>query len=389
MVIRKEFTIGLVVNPVAGIGGSVGLKGTDGREILDRAIQLGAIPRAQQRARDFVDNLLPIRSRTKFITPGGSMGGSILEMVEPPLDFEALDGYARNAISETTGEDTARFVEAVKGRVDLLAFAGGDGTARDVLDGMARGSGETCPVIGIPAGVKIHSGIFGVTPAHAALVVLKFLAGEIGICDGEVMDIDEEAFRKGRVESKLYGYLRVPEEPAFMQGSKQGAPTVLSEDENKDRIGEYLASSMEAGTCYIIGPGSTTKPIFDKLGLQKTLLGVDAVLDGKLAGTDLNEAGILALVSRVKSEGKKAKLVVTVIGKQGFLFGRGNLQLSPGVIRAVGLDNIIIVITRSKLASLPDGKIRNDTRDVALDAEMRGLYRVLIDEGEYKIVKLE
>ncbi len=387
--IRKEFTIGLVVNPVAGMGGSVGLKGTDGREILDHAIQLGAIPRAPQRARDFVDKLLSIHARARFLTPGGDMGASVLRAVYPPLDIEALDGYGGRPDAGTTGEDTARFVAAVKGKVDIIAFAGGDGTARDVLDGMARGSGEPCPAIGVPAGVKIHSGVFGVTPAHAALVVLKFLAGEIGLGDGEVMDIDEEAFRRGRVEAKLYGYLRIPQEPAFMQGSKQGSPTGLSDDENKDRLAEHVAASMEPGTCYIVGPGSTTKPILDKLGLEKTLLGVDAVLDGKLVGTDLNEAGILALIKRVNSEGKQVKLVITVIGAQGFLFGRGNLQFSPDVIRAIGLDNIVIVLTRAKLASIPGGKMKNDTRDAALDAEMHGLYRVLVDEGEYKIVKLE
>ncbi|MBN2152652.1 MAG: ATP-NAD kinase family protein [Candidatus Lokiarchaeota archaeon] len=387
--IRKEFTIGLVVNPVAGMGGSVGLKGTDGQEVLGRAIQLGAIARAPQRARDFVDKLLPIRARARFVTPGGIMGGSVLDELDPVPDIHALDGYAGRPGSRTTGEDTSRFVAAVKGKVDVLAFAGGDGTARDVLDGMARGDGEPCPVIGIPAGVKIHSGVFGLTPAHAALVVLKFLSGEIGLGDGEVMDIDEAAFREGRVEAKLYGYLRIPVEPAYVQGSKQGAPAGLSDDENKDRIAEHVVSSMEPGTCYVVGPGSTTKPIFDKLGLQKTLLGVDAVMDGELAGTDLNESGILALVDRLKADGKQAKIVVTVIGKQGFLFGRGNLQFSPAVIRAIGLENIIIVLTRSKLASLPDMKLRNDTRDATLDAEMRGLYRVLVDESEYKIVKLE
>ncbi|MEX2684507.1 MAG: ATP-NAD kinase family protein [Candidatus Sigynarchaeota archaeon] len=386
---RTEFTIGFVINPIAGMGGSVGLKGTDGKNILDQALELGAIPRAHLRAHEFIVNLLPIRSRARFITPAGCMGSSVLEQITPPLAIDALEGYTGQAGCGTTGEDTARFVATVKEKVDIIAFAGGDGTARDVLDGMARGSGKTCPVIGIPAGVKIHSGVFGVTPAHAALVVLKFFAGEIGLGDGEVMDIDEDAFRNGHVEAKLYGYLRTPEEPAYMQGSKQGAPTGLSDDENKERIGEYLASSLEPGTCYLVGPGSTTKTIFDKLGLQKTLLGVDAVLDGKIAGADLNEAKILALINQMKSEGKKVKLIVTVIGKQGFLFGRGNLQFSPDVIRAIGLDNIIIIMTRSKLATLPDGKMRNDTRDAALDAEMRGLYRVVIDDGEYKIVKLE
>lgn len=386
---RKEFTIALVVNPVAGMGGSVGLKGTDGKEILDRAILLGAIPCAADRAREFIEHLLPIRARARFIAPGGNMGCSLLRTMEPPLDLEILEGYEPPAGERTTGDDTARFVEAVKGNVDIIAFAGGDGTARNVLDGMARGGGDSCPVIGIPAGVKIHSGVFGVTPASAAHVVLEFLAGEIGLADGEVMDIDEDAFRDGHVSAKLYGYLKIPQEPVYMQGSKMGATAGFSDEENKDRIADHLVSSMEPGTCYVVGPGSTTKPILDKLGLPKTLLGVDAVLDGKLVGSDLNEAGILALVTGMKKAGKQVKLVITVIGAQGFLFGRGNLQLSPAVIRAIGLENIMVIMTRGKHASLPGGKLRNDTRDPALDADMRGFYRVLVDEGEFKIVKLD
>jgi predicted polyphosphate/ATP-dependent NAD kinase len=228
-----------------------------------------------------------------------------------------------------------------------------------------------------------------VTPRDAALAVLKFLAGEIGLGDGEVMDIDEDAFRHDKVEAKLYGYLPVPQEPAYLQGSKQGSPAGLSDEENKERIADHVVAAMEPGTCYIIGPGSTTKPILEKLGLRKTLLGVDAVLDSKLVGTDVNEAGILEIIEKMHREGHPLKLILTVIGAQGFLFGRGNLPFTPEVIRKIGVANISIILTRHKHAMLPDGKMRNDTRDPVLDAEMRGLYRVMVDDGEYKIVMLE
>nr|MDO8113734.1 ATP-NAD kinase family protein [Candidatus Sigynarchaeota archaeon] len=386
---RKEFTIGFVINPVAGLGGTVGLKGTDGDEIITRAIQLGAIPKAWRRGCDFLEKLRPLKEKATFITAAAYMGENCFQKVAIPYDAKVLEFRKLKFSEETTGKDTADFITAVKDKVDIIAFVGGDGTARDVLEGMGAGSKRVVPVIGIPAGVKIHSAVFGITPAHAALVMLKFLAGEIGVGEGEVMDIDEEAFRNNRVEARLYGYLQIPQEPAFMQGSKEGSPVETSDEENKDRIADHVVSTMDRGTCYIIGPGSTTKPILDKLGLQKTLLGVDAVLDGKLVGSDLNEMGLSDLITSMKRQGKKIQLILTVIGAQGFLFGRGNLQFTPGVIKGIGGENITIIMTRHKHSTLPGGIMRNDTRDPALDTEMRGLYRVLVDEGEYKIVRLE
>ena len=386
---RKEFTIGFVVNPVAGMGGSVGLKGTDGLEILSEAIQRGASPQAWHRGCEFLENLRPITSRAKFLTPSGDMGEDCFNNIFLAFDVEAWTPEDRSPGQATTGKDTEAFITAAKDQVDIIAFVGGDGTAKNVLDGMNGGSERKIPVIGIPAGVKIHSAVFAVTPAHAAMILLKFLAQEIGTGEGEVMDINEDAFRENRVEARLFGYIEVPIEPAFMQGSKEGSPAEASDEENKEGIANYLVVSMDPATCYIVGPGSTTKPILDELGLQKTLLGVDAVLDGELIGADLYDTQLLELVNRMHEEGKNVKLILTVIGAQGFLFGRGNLQFTPEVIRCIGLENIIIIMTLHKYSTLPDGKMRNDTRDPALDAEMHGLYRVLVDDGDYKLVNLE
>ncbi|MFX0100792.1 MAG: ATP-NAD kinase family protein [Candidatus Hodarchaeota archaeon] len=386
---EKEFSLGLVVNPYAGMGGAVGLKGTDGEAVLDKAIELGAKPQSSKRAINFLESLKPARNRVKFKAPSGDMGEHCFNALKDiAYDIEIIE--IKNVIQgkRTTREDTINFVKKIKNSVNLLIFVGGDGTARDVLEGIAADPRSTVPVIGVPAGVKIHSSVFGINPQNTALLVLKFLAGEIGTTEGEVMDIDEDAFRDGIVNSRLYGYLNIPYEPAFIQGTKVGSPVMASDADNKDRIANHVVRSMDLDTCYFIGPGSTTKPIFDKIGLEKTLLGVDAVCDGKLLGSDLNESGILSMIEKMKSQGKKIKLVLTVIGAQGFLFGRGNLQFSPRVIRQIGIENILVIMTRHKFTTLPGGMMRNDTRDTELDEEMRGYFRILVDDGEYKVIKL-
>jgi predicted polyphosphate/ATP-dependent NAD kinase len=385
---QREFTIGFVVNPIAGMGGTVGLKGTDG-EILDQAIALGAVPHAGQRGIEFLGALESIYGRATFITAAGDMGEICFEALDnPDISVEIVPTSTEARIGQTTPGDTIKFVLAVRDWASIIAFVGGDGTARDVFEGLGMAATSHVPVIGIPAGVKIHSGVFAIHPADAASIVLAYFRGEIGTGEAEVMDIDEDAFRDNRLDAKLYGYLLIPQAPAFLQGTKEGSATGSSEEENKDRIAEFVVNRMDPATCYIVGPGSTTKPILDKLGLSKTLLGVDAVLGGQQIGADLNEAQLLDLIGIMKEQGTLIEIVMTVIGNQGFLFGRGNLQFSPTVIREIGLDRIRIVMTLGKYATLPGGKLRNDSRDPSLDAEMKGYYRVLVDEGEYRIVEV-
>jgi predicted polyphosphate/ATP-dependent NAD kinase len=281
---------------------------------------------------------------------------------------------------ETTSADTRAAATEMAGLgVDLLLFAGGDGTARDICEAI---DGKV-PALGIPTGVKIHSGVYAVSPAAAGALAAKYLVGEVtGVQQAEVMDIDEEAFRENRLSARLYGYLRVPREEAYVQGSKEATP--VQEEENLKAIAADLADEMRPDALYVLGPGSTISSVAEHLGLKKTLLGVDVVQGGKIVASDVNEEQLLKIVT-----GKRAKIVVTVIGGQGFVFGRGNQQISPCVIRAVGRENIVIAATPAKLETLHGKPLLVDTSDAALDAEMTGYTRVITDYGRRVVYRIK
>jgi predicted polyphosphate/ATP-dependent NAD kinase len=243
---------------------------------------------------------------------------------------------------------------------DLMVFCGGDGTARDVLTAIDTKS----PVLGVPTGVKMHSAVFAINPQAAASVTVRFLHGDLPVREAEVMDVDEKAFREGRLSAELYGYVLTPYEPHLIQANKLASPMTESELRNQAAIALYIIEEMKPGVIYILGPGTTTRTIADLLDAKKTLLGVDLFLDNKLLSRDVNEDQILEIAS-----GKEAKMIVTPIGGQGFVFGRGNQQLSPRVIHKVGLDNVIVVATESKLRGLKG--LRVDTGDTKLDDTIR------------------
>ncbi len=278
--------------------------------------------------------------------------------------------------------------------VDLLLFAGGDGTARDVFNAV----GDSVAVLGIPAGVKIHSAVFANTPAAAGDLAALYLQGRreaMRLREAEVMDIDEEAFRAGHVSARLYGYLRVPYQRTLVQSAKAGG--VAGDAAELAGVARDVVNHMAPATLYLLGPGTTTRAIGEALGLPKTLLGVDAVRDRELVGADLSEAQIVALLDRY-GEGARggpapgARIVVTVIGGQGHMFGRGNQQLSPRVIRRVGLERVIVVATQTKLLSLGGGPLLVDTGDPALDAELGGYTKVVTGLGErmmYRVSALD
>jgi predicted polyphosphate/ATP-dependent NAD kinase len=348
-------TIGLIVNPVAGMGGAVGLKGTDGKAIVNRARSLGAKPVSPVRAEDFLSELNPIKSGVRLVVGAGRMGEDEAKSVG--FTYKVLGKRKK----ETNAEDTVAIAKKiVAAGVALLVFCGGDGTARDILNAV----GTALPVLGVPTGVKMHSAVFAVNPQAAAGVVMRFLYEELPLREAEVMDVDEKAFREGRLSAELYGYVLVPYEPRLIQANKLASPMTESELRNHAAIGVYIIENMKLEVIYVIGPGTTTRTIGDLLAAKKTLLGVDLFCNKKIVANDVNEKQILEAI-----DGKPVQIIVTPIGGQGFIFGRGNQQISPKVIRRAGLDNIIVVATESKLRSLK--ALRVDTGDPNLDAAFR------------------
>jgi predicted polyphosphate/ATP-dependent NAD kinase len=360
-------TAGFIVNPIAGMGGAVGLKGTDGKEILREAIDLGAKPVAPARAEAFLVELRQIGMQVRLVVGAGSMGED--EAKTSRLDYTVV-GKRK---TETGAEDTVRTAKLMADEgVHLLVFCGGDGTARDVLNAVDM----QFPVLGVPTGVKMHSAVFAVNPQAAARVAARFLMGELPLREAEVMDIDEEAFRDGKVSAELHGYVLTPYEPHLIQASKLASPMTESELRNQAAIAIFIIEEMKPDVIYILGPGTTTRTIADLLDEKKTLLGVDLLCDKKMMARDVNEKQILEAI-----RGKKAQIIVTPIGGQGFVFGRGNQQISSTVIRQVGLENVIVIATEAKLRSLNSLKV--DTGDAELDSAIeKHKLRVITD---YKI----
>ena len=367
-------TVGFIVNPVAGMGGTVGLKGTDGKAILKKAITLGAKPVAPARAESFLSELKPLKGKIRLIVGAGSMGEN--EAQNCSFSYAVIGKKKK----ETSAKDTMDIAQRIKEiGADLLVFCGGDGTARDVLNAVDM----SLPVLGVPTGVKMHSAVFAVNPEAAAQIVKEFLFEGLPLKEAEVMDVDEEAFRKGRVSAELYGYMLVPYEPFLIQGFKIASPITESELRNQAAIAIYIIENMEPNVVYIVGPGTTTRTIGDLLDADKTLLGVDLFCNKQLIAKDVNEKQILEKIS-----GKKAKIIVTPIGGQGFIFGRGNQQISSKVIRQVGLDNIIVVATKSKLENLKS--LRVDTGDPSLDEELRkSQLKVIVDYKMERVMPVE
>jgi predicted polyphosphate/ATP-dependent NAD kinase len=197
-----------------------------------------------------------------------------------------------------------------------------------------------------------------------------------------VMDIDEQAFREGRVSAQLYGYLSVPYERSLVQSAKAGG--VAGDTLALADIARDVVNGMRQHVLYLLGPGTTTRAIAEQLGLPKTLLGVDAVCDRRLVGADLSEQQALALVGA----SDVTRIVVTVIGGQGHIFGRGNQQLSPSVIRAAGLANVLVIATQTKLLSLEGRPLLVDTGDADLDRQLGGYVKVVTGLTERTMYKV-
>ncbi|OON64779.1 NAD+ kinase [Massilia sp. KIM] len=355
-------TIGLIVNPIAGMGGRVGLKGTDGDAVLVEARRRGAHPQAAART------LLALRRLAADSAPSSSFtlltgAGDLGESVAREAGFTPRLIYAAQA-STTRPRDTRQAARAMlEAGADLLLFAGGDGTARDVLAAV----GDALPVLGIPAGVKMVSAVFGTTPENVGALAARFLAGDpaVRLRDAEVMDVDEDAVRRDHVSARLYGFARSPHLRQLTQNAKAGS--LPSGDAALDALAREIAAEMRRDCLYLIGPGTSTRRVMSALGLPSTLLGVDAVLDGRLLGADLDEAALLRLMER-----HETRIVVGVLGGHGSLFGRGNQQISAEIIRKTGRDNIIAIASLDKLLGLETRCLQVDTGDDETDAMLTG-----------------
>lgn len=365
---KHKICLGLIVNPIAGMGGKVALKGTDGREILAAARARGAVPEAPKKAERALKKLLPYAENLMVYTASGQMGEALCKDLGLPCEPVYESG------KETTAEDTMRAADAIrKFPIKVLLFAGGDGTARNICQVV----GETVPVLGIPAGVKIQSAVFGLSPeASGAIAALIARENPVSVSSREVVDLNEDDYRTGHVSAKLYGSMQVPYEPAYLQTMKQSG--FSSENDQLGGIAVYLEEKMEPGVYYAIGSGSTAKCISKRLGIEYELLGVDIIRDKKLIAKDVTEEELWNYVQK-----GKLRIIVSPIGGQGFLFGRGNHQFSSRVLSAVGKENITVIAPESKLISISNHTLHIDCTDEAVNNSLHGYINILCGYGYF------
>lgn len=350
--------VGLVVNPIAGIGGAVALKGSDGDELLDRARRLGGTSPAAARARAVLEALRDVGVPFELLTGPADLGEAHV-----PTGFVRHQVVGGSPGGPTTAADTVRLArEFVARSVDLLVFVGGDGTARDILDAV----GPRVPVLGIPAGVKMHSAVFATSPRRASEVIAAFVRGGTASVAREVMDVDEAQLRQGRLSARLYGVMLVPDHPRLLQSAKAGSRGGA----DVAGIAAQIASEMRDDRRYVLGPGTTVRAVADHIGVATSLLGVDVLQGTRVLCRDVTEQALFALV-----HGHPSEIIVAVTGGQGFVLGRGNQQISPRVVRTVGLPCLRIVATMDKLPAL-GSPMRVDTGDSALDRALAGYRRV-------------
>lgn len=364
--------LGLIVNPIAGLGGRVGLKGTDGEDVIKKALDLGAAPLSPARAIEALQVIKRSGLKFELITYPAEMGAD--EAREAGIGTRTIGDIVSG---KTTAEDTKRATrEMLAENVDLILVAGGDGTMADVIEVIDM----RVPILGVPTGVKMHSAVFANTPKAAGEIAARFLRDGLPLREAEVMDIDEEAYRQNRLSAKLEGFAKVPYEPTMIQATKEGSTGYELADQKA--IARWIFELMEKGRTYILGPGTTTRAVAEELGIyDSTLLGVDIIRDYKMVAKDVNEEQILQAI-----EGKPATIIVSPIGRQGFVLGRGNQQISPKVVEKVGKENILVIATPQKLSSTPTLKV--DTGDAKLDEVFRGYIKVITGYRQSRMVKV-
>ncbi len=346
------------------------LKGSDGMAM--HALALGAKPMANARAKLALEVLLPYQDDIVIYTANDQMG----EQCARDLGFAVEVLYSAKH-KHTDSDDSQLAVQALLANgVDIILFAGGDGTARDIANIVASEEDyQQVPVLGIPAGCKIHSGVYAITPKAAGRIIELMVTKElVTLTTGDVMDIDESLFRQGIVKAKRYSEMQIPSELRYVQAVKSGG-----KESDELVLQDIAANVIEEMNDYddrqfIIGSGSTTAFLMSELALDNTLLGVDIVCEQSLTASDVTEAQLYQAI--IEYQGV-SKLVITLIGGQGHVFGRGNQQLSPRIIRTIlsqpgGSDNITILATKAKIMALDNKPLISDTGDSELDQQLTG-----------------
>ena len=366
--------LGLLVNPDAGLGGRLGLKGSDGQAELARS--MGAEDRSGPRMRAMLEHFSSIHRAgfedISWVTSEGRMGTEWFP--------EAEIGSISTVHSSSRGTSAADTQDAVnsllESEIDLLVYAGGDGTTRDVVAALESAESSETPVIGVPTGVKMHSGCFAASPKAAAEALSSWLIGDLLLASTEVLDLDEDLYRQGKWVVRLYAEAITPSSPRWMQGSKQRIEASGEEDTTEglaDHIRELLVSDNRM---LIWGSGGTLRKIAQMNEFEPTNLGIDATIGNAQVGTDLSESDLLELLS--EHDGPTT-LLLSPMGGQGFLIGRGNLQLSPQVLRLIGIENILGVVTPAKLLSVR--RLRIETGDPELDADFADMRYMKVLQG--------
>ncbi len=358
---REVPVLGFLVNPFAGIGGRLALKGSDDERAVALALSSGAVPVSAPRAGRALAALRRALPELAVLAAPGEMGA----------ELASAAGFATGELPLSLGQPTTRADtlaaarELARRRVDLLLFAGGDGTARDIAEAVGR----SLPALGIPAGVKMRSAVFGTTPEAAGEAAGRYLLNPeaFPLRDAEVVDAADAA---GGLASTLHGLLCIPAVPGRLQAAKSAAPR--SDEAALEALARDIAAAMSPGHLYLVGPGTTAARVLTSLGLEATTLGVDAVRDGALVGSDLDEQALLGLLA----DASPVTLILGVIGSQGFLLGRGNQQLSAAVMRRIGAENVVILAGADKVLALDPPLLRVDLGDGENDPVLDGYRRV-------------
>ena len=379
--------IGVLVNPDAGLGGRLGFKGTDGR--AEEARLAGAKERAGPRMRNTLTHIFELIKLNRcpefeLIICGGIMGIDWVGII-PFSNYKVIGEWKGN----TSAKDTSKAVELLlENNVDLILYAGGDGTTRDIVEKLTSLDASEIPLIGVPSGVKMYSGCFAEDTSAAAEVLVAWIKGELGFSTTEVLDMDEESYRQGEWKIDMYGEAITPASPLWIQGSKHQIQAA-GEDEILESLSEHIAEVYLSQENHVIiwGAGGSLNKIAKNCGLETTLLGIDVSRGNEMIGTDLSEKELISILDENLIE--EIVLLLSPMGGQGFLIGRGNLQLSPSVLRKIGIENIIGIATPAKLLSI--SRIRIDTGDSSLDEEIRDKKYIKMIQGyrTIKIVKID